>query len=83
MRINDFLITYDNSLLEVLEAIDRSGMGLAILVDAEGKFIRTVTDGDVRRLMINYPEKENNLQKFRLILLFLKRISQKEINSKK
>lgn len=67
MRINDFLITYDNSLLEVLEAIDRSGMGLAILVDAEGKFIRTVTDGDVRRLMINYPEKENNLQKLQEI----------------
>ena len=37
------------SLREAIEAIDRSGRQIALVVDAEGKLVATVTDGDVRR----------------------------------
>ncbi len=37
------------SLREAIEAIDRSGRQIALVVDAAGKLVATVTDGDVRR----------------------------------
>lgn len=37
---------------EALGIIDRSGYGLMLLVDNDGRFERTVTDGDVRRLLL-------------------------------
>jgi dTDP-4-amino-4,6-dideoxygalactose transaminase len=41
------------TLREALGIIDRSGSGLMLLVDAAGRFERTVTDGDVRRLLLS------------------------------
>lgn len=38
---------------DALGIIDRSGYGLLLLVDNEGRFERTVTDGDLRRLLLN------------------------------
>ena len=37
---------------DALTLIDRSGHGLVLLIDAEGRFERTVTDGDLRRLLL-------------------------------
>ena len=37
---------------EGLAIIDRSGHGLLLLTDADGRFERTVTDGDLRRLLL-------------------------------
>lgn len=37
---------------EALVMMDRASLGLLLLTDAEGRFKRTVTDGDLRRLLI-------------------------------
>lgn len=38
---------------DALAMIDRSGHGLVLLTDDQGRFERTVTDGDLRRLLLN------------------------------
>ena len=45
-------VNRDNTVGDALRAIDRSAIGMVALVDGEGCFLRTVTDGDLRRLMI-------------------------------
>lgn len=35
-----------------LEVLDQSGLGLLLLVNEDGQFERTVTDGDLRRLLL-------------------------------
>lgn len=37
---------------EAIACIDRGGCGIALVVDAENRLIRTVTDGDARRAML-------------------------------
>jgi dTDP-4-amino-4,6-dideoxygalactose transaminase len=41
-----------SSIRDALAAIDQAGNGLILLVDAEGCFERTITDGDIRRLLL-------------------------------
>ncbi len=38
-----------SSIREVIAAIDKGGIGIALVLDAEGRLEATVTDGDVRR----------------------------------
>lgn len=45
-------ITRKSKLREALLALDQAGLGMLLLVDAEGMFERTVTDGDLRRMML-------------------------------
>jgi dTDP-glucose pyrophosphorylase/CBS domain-containing protein len=40
------------SVREVIGSIDRSRMGIALVVEGDGRLIGTVTDGDVRRALI-------------------------------
>ncbi len=51
--ISDICATRAATVREGLEIIDRSGHGLLLLIDAQGRFERTVTDGDLRRLLLN------------------------------
>ena len=45
-------ITRTAGLREALKRLDAAGSGILLLVDAQGVFERTVTDGDIRRLLI-------------------------------
>ncbi len=45
-------LTADSSIQQAFEVIEKSGIGLALILDFEGRFVRTVTDGDLRRLLI-------------------------------
>lgn len=45
-------ITPDQTLKAGLTAIEQSAIGIALLVDSDGRFLRTVTDGDIRRLLL-------------------------------
>lgn len=45
-------ITPDETLEACFAAIDRSAIGIVLLVDVDGRFLRTVTDGDIRRLLL-------------------------------
>jgi dTDP-4-amino-4,6-dideoxygalactose transaminase len=46
---------------ETMAVIDAGGVGLALLVDAEGKLLRTITDGDLRRFLIGQPSLDAQL----------------------
>jgi len=45
-------VTRGTSLREALSTLDRTGAGLLLLVDGEGVLERTLTDGDLRRLIL-------------------------------
>lgn len=49
------------SVREALAMIDRSGHGLVLLFDDAGRFERTVTDGDLRRLLLGGAALEDRL----------------------
>lgn len=46
-------VARENSIGDALQALDRSAIGMIALVDGDGRFARTVTDGDLRRLMLS------------------------------
>lgn len=50
--IDRLLITTDRTLREALEAMSTGARNVLLLVDAEGRLLRTVTDGDLRRLLL-------------------------------
>lgn len=45
----DVLVQPDTSIRAVMERIDRSSTQLALVIDADGRLLGTVSDGDVRR----------------------------------
>jgi dTDP-4-amino-4,6-dideoxygalactose transaminase len=47
---------------DAMGVINASGMQMLMLVDEEGRFLRTVTDGDLRRLLLNGAEMGDALQ---------------------
>lgn len=51
-RLPDLLIGTAASLREALEAIDRGGIGLAVVVSESGEVVGVVSDGDIRRRLI-------------------------------
>lgn len=48
----DTLIAPDATILQALQAIDRTGTGIALVVDGERRLIGTLSDGDIRRALI-------------------------------
>ncbi len=51
--IEPCLVTAPMCLREVMERIDMAGLGIALQVDAEKRFVRTITDGDLRRAILD------------------------------
>ncbi|RYY02269.1 MAG: aminotransferase class I/II-fold pyridoxal phosphate-dependent enzyme [Gammaproteobacteria bacterium] len=52
-NIQEFLIYRETKVREALAILDRTGVGLLLLLDKDGAFERTVTDGDIRRLFLS------------------------------
>ena len=50
------------SLRAALSQMDQSGAGLLMLVDDDGRFLRTLTDGDLRRLLLKGVALEDSLE---------------------
>jgi dTDP-4-amino-4,6-dideoxygalactose transaminase len=50
--VNDLLVGGSASVRDAFEQLQRTGEGLLLLVDASGRLVRTVTDGDLRRLIL-------------------------------
>ena len=50
--VKDLLIAGSATVRDALEQLQRTGDGLLLLVDDAGRLARTVTDGDLRRLII-------------------------------
>ncbi len=52
VELKELEVTPDMSLRSVMEYIDRSGKGIALVLDADQHLIDTVTDGDIRRAIL-------------------------------
>ena len=51
--ISDFCIRPDTSIRDAIVHIDRSArISIALLLDEEGRFLNTITDGDIRRAIL-------------------------------
>jgi len=46
------LVSPETSIHDTIQTIDRSAMQIALVVDANGKLLGTVTDGDIRRAIL-------------------------------
>lgn len=47
------IITPDNPILEAMRIIDAGAMQIALIIDDEGRLIGVITDGDIRRGLLN------------------------------
>jgi hypothetical protein len=50
--IRDILITPEMSLLESMALLDQTALRILLVVDAQGQLLGTVTDGDIRRMVL-------------------------------
>lgn len=50
--ITDLIVSSAHSVRQVMESIDRSAKGIALVLDGERRLIGTVTDGDIRRAIL-------------------------------
>lgn len=57
MELEDFLIQVDTDIRTALRKIDHNQKGFLIAVDFAGKLQGTLTDGDIRRSILNSPEQ--------------------------
>jgi dTDP-4-amino-4,6-dideoxygalactose transaminase len=61
--IADLSAGRDATIRDAMATINASGMQMLLLVDGEGRFLRTVTDGDLRRLLLAGAEMADTLQR--------------------
>lgn len=61
-KIEMLTVSRQSKLREALTRMDQGAKGLLLLIDAEGRFERTVTDGDLRRLLLKGATLEDTLQ---------------------
>lgn len=53
MDLSQVCVKGTNTLRETMQCIDRSGKGIALVVDSDKKFLFLITDGDLRRAVLN------------------------------
>lgn len=51
-KIERFCLTKDRSIREVIARMDQNRLGIALIVDKDGRLLGTVTDGDARRAVL-------------------------------
>ena len=54
MDISAISISREATIRDALETLDRTGLGILLLTGSDGIFERTVTDGDLRRLLLGH-----------------------------
>lgn len=52
-RLHDMCVEADATLWDALEAINRGGQGISFVCNSKGRVIGTLTDGDVRRAVLD------------------------------
>jgi dTDP-4-amino-4,6-dideoxygalactose transaminase len=62
-EISQTIITSSATIRDALKQLDQAGSGVLLLVNSDGKFLRTVTDGDIRRLILADGALEETLAK--------------------
>lgn len=57
----DMSIAETASLHAALERLDATGLGILVVIDADGAVVRTVTDGDLRRMILKGAKLEDRI----------------------
>jgi CBS domain-containing protein len=60
-NIQNVSITRTAKLRQALSTLDQAGLGILLLTDESGLFERTVTDGDLRRLVLAGAQLEDSI----------------------
>ncbi|MFT6988657.1 MAG: dTDP-4-amino-4,6-dideoxygalactose transaminase [Paraglaciecola sp.] len=59
--VDQIIVEATHTLKYALEALDQSGMSILLLIDANGVLQQTITDGDIRRLLLAGNSLEDRL----------------------
>jgi dTDP-glucose pyrophosphorylase/CBS domain-containing protein len=59
-HIADFSFLPENSIREVIACINRSDCGIGLMTDSSGRLLATITDGDVRRAILDGRELDES-----------------------
>jgi len=62
-EIKGILLRGNATVRQAMRALDDSGLTVLLLIDDEGRLVRTVTDGDLRRLLMSGGTLESALEK--------------------
>jgi dTDP-4-amino-4,6-dideoxygalactose transaminase len=63
LDVANLSVDANTSLRQALDRLDRTAEGVLLLVDRNGRLLRTVTDGDVRRLLLGGASLDAKLSK--------------------
>ena len=67
------LLNKENCMKDVLRTLDKGAQGIVLVIDNNNKLYGTITDGDVRRAILNGMDTNSSLENFiQKNLLFLK-----------
>ena len=59
MKVDKLLVTKQSSIRCAIEKLTQNQMGILLLIDEEGRLLRTVTDSDIRKLLLkNIPQED-------------------------
>lgn len=50
--VHEYLVSPQQTIRDVMACIDRQSQGIALMTDADGKLLATITDGDIRRAIL-------------------------------
>ena len=71
INVSDIFVTRDTPISTALALLDKAGTGLLLLTDGDGIFERTVTDGDLRRLLLKTADLHARLDALSVIASFV------------
>lgn len=60
--LEDLCIPPDCTIRAAIESIDRGGLGIALIVDSDRRLVGTISDGDIRRAMLDSIDLEQPVQ---------------------
>ena len=61
-NVKNILVTSTQTIKECFEFLEESSASILLFVDAEGKLLRTVTDGDLRRLLVAGDQLDSSIE---------------------
>ncbi|WP_372738507.1 aminotransferase class I/II-fold pyridoxal phosphate-dependent enzyme [Neptunomonas sp.] len=61
ISVTNIVISRDKSIRQCLEILDQTGMSILLLVNENGSLLRTITDGDMRRLILSGATLDDDL----------------------
>lgn len=67
INVSDILVTRSTTVKAALALLDKAGTGLLLLCDDQGQLERTVTDGDLRRLLLKKGDLDEPLEDLEVI----------------